>query len=408
MESLEARFDAVQDQLLQVYENDSNTLELCLQYWSLIRRENALYYYARQQGKTRLGLYTVPPTRVSEQKAKDAIKMYLFLESLQKSEFANQRWSLVDTSIETFKAPPENTLKKRGQHVTVIYDQNAMNSMVYTLWNEVYYVDETETWHKTSSDLDYDGIFYIDNQGNKIYYVNFQDDAALYSNSGQWEVHFESKVLSPSVTSSLRVGSTGGQHGTQTGDHARGRSRPSPRSSRDARGRQQRAQSSSRSRSRSRSRSPTKGPHSGGRETRLPSPGRPPGGRRRGTPERERYPGTPTPPTPDQVGGRSTTPKRQASSRLAQLIDAAYDPPVLLLQGAANTLKCFRRRATQAHPHKFLCMSTSWTWVSKTSPLKSGHRMLIAFSNSEQRNCFLASVRLPKGVSAVKGALDGL
>nr|P08346.1 RecName: Full=Probable protein E3 [Bos taurus papillomavirus 4] len=54
MVSLEARFDAVQDQLLQVYENDSNTLELCLQYWALIRRENALYYYARQQGKTRL------------------------------------------------------------------------------------------------------------------------------------------------------------------------------------------------------------------------------------------------------------------------------------------------------------------------------------------------------------------
>lgn len=398
MESLEARFDAVQDLLLQIYESDSNSLEVCLTYWQLIRRENALYYHARQQGKTRLGLYSVPATRISEQKAKDAIKMTLFLESLLQTEFAKEKWSLTDTSLELVMAPPENTFKRKGQHVTVTYDQNANNSMVYTMWGEIIYLDSTDTWHKATSDVDHDGIYYTDAQGEKVYYVHFADDARLYSSTGQWQVQFENKVLSPPVTSSLSSGTAGGRR-PQTGDNAK--SRPSSKSTRDT-GRRARSQSSSRSRSRSRSPSTA---HTGRRETR--SPGRPPGDRRQ-EPEQQRVLGGPPPPTPGEVGKRSRTPTGRSSSRLARLIEEAYDPPVLLLQGAGNTLKCFRRRVTHAHPHKFLCMSTSWTWVSKTSTLKSGHRMLIAFSNSDQRQCFMSTVRLPKGVRAVKGNFDGL
>ncbi|BAJ12075.1 E2 protein [Bos taurus papillomavirus 11] len=402
MASLEARFDAVQESLLQIYESESSSLELCYQYWQLIRKENALYFTARQQGKTRLGLYAVPATRVSEQKAKDAIKMTLYLESLKQTQFATERWTLMDTSSETFMAPPENTFKKRGQHVTVVYDHDANNSMLYTLWTELYYLDTSDTWHKTTSSVDYDGIFYIDIYGTKIYYINFQDDASLYSNSGQWEVHFENKVLSPPVTSSLPVG-TSGRRRAQTGDHAQPGGRKPSQLAGDSR---RRSQSQSSSRSRSRSRSPTKEPHSGRREAGIPGQqqGRPPG-RRRGESPEQRIFGGPSPPTPGQVGGRHRSPSSKPTSRLARLINEAYDPPVLLLQGPANILKCFRRRATQTHGHRFLCMSTSWTWVCKTSPLKSGHRMLIAFTNCDQRKGFLSSVRLPKGVTFVKGSL---
>ncbi|AVX45445.1 E2 protein [Bos taurus papillomavirus 24] len=375
---------------------------MCITYWGLIRKENALLYHARKQGNTRLGIYPVPPASVSEQKAKDAIRMTLFLESLAKSDFANLKWSLMETSHENFMAPPENTFKKRGAHVTVVYDENAMNSMVYTLWKEVFYVDEVDHWHKATSDVDYYGIYYTTHEGTRVYYVQFEDDAARYSNSGRWAVHFETKVLSPPVTSSLSAGSNGGH--AQTGDNAESRYTRSPTKS----SRNSRSGSRTRSVSRSRSRSPAKGSHPRGGETELQTSGRPPGRRRRGTPEPQRYSGGPSPPAPGEVGTRSRTPPRKTASRLAHLIESAYDPPVLLLQGAANTLKCFRRRVTHAHPHKFLCMSTSWTWVSKTSPLKSGNRMLIAFTNSDQRSCFLTSVRLPKGVRAVNGSLDGL
>lgn len=417
MESLEARFDAVQEQLLQIYETESSSLELAITYWSLIRKECALYYHARLQGKTRLGLYPVPATRVSEAKAKDAIKMSLFLESLQKSPFANLKWSLVDTSLENFNAPPANTFKKRGMHVTVIYDSNANNSMVYTSWQDVFYVDEQDTWHKAHSEVDYDGIFYRDAQGNKVYYVHFQDDAALYSTLGQWEVHVENRVLSPPVTSSV-PGGPAHRRRPQAGDNATGYApglpaRPTDSHPDDSRGRRSRPQSpsrpQSRSRSRSRSRTPTQRPRAGRRDSHLfEGPGRPPGERGRGSPSQRTQSRTPSPPTPGEVGSRSTTSARKASSRLAKLIEDAYDPPVLLVQGAQNTLKCFRRRATLSHPHRFLCMSTSWTWVSKTSTLKSGHRMLIAFANSDQRTSFLSHVRLPKGVTCVKGSLDGL
>ncbi|QIH12244.1 E2 [Capra hircus papillomavirus type 2] len=430
MESLEARFDAVQEQLIETYESETNTLDMQIRHWLLIRKEQALYYLARTQGKTRLGLYQVPPTRVSEKKAKDAIKMSLYLQSLRNSPFANQPWSLVDTSLETFMSAPENMFKKRGASVTVVYDKDAANSMMYTLWKELYYLGDDDVWYKTTSEADYDGIFYRDFEGSKVYYVNFSEDAGRYSTLGQWEVLYENQVLSPPVTSSLPGPSGSKPPRPETMDYTAAsetettatrsqppqpaaqrrlvqplqqRQRSNSSISRRARKRQR-----SRSSSLSRSLSPSSGAHSAFLN---PSPRR----------QRDRRPlgqhcrgttggafGESPPPSPELVGSRTQTPSRKASTRVGQLIEEAYDPPILLLQGCANTLKCFRRRTSHSHPHKFLCMSTSWSWVSKTSPLKSGHRMLVAFTSSSQRDIFLATVRLPKGVSWVKGSLDGL
>ncbi|AJG05910.1 E2 protein [Bos taurus papillomavirus 15] len=404
MDSLEARFDALQDQLLEIIERDSNTLEVAIDYWSLLRKENAFYYHARMQGKTRLGLYTVPTARVAEHKAKEAIKISLYLKSLQKSEFANLRWSLVDTSSENFSARPENTFKKKGQHVTVIYDSDSNNSMIYTAWGEIFYVDEEDTWHKAKSDVDYDGISYTDYLGERHVYVNFHDDARLYSTLGQWEVHFENKVLSPPVTSSIPPGPTDRRRPAETGQHPSGlKTGLTARKSSITHSRDSRQRSRSHSRSRSRSRSPTKRPDSRGRGTELQGPRRGRGGGGGGGDF-----GEPSPPSPGQVGERHRSPSRKSASRVAQLIEEAKDPPVLLLEGGANILKCFRRRCTQTHPHRFQCMSTSWTWVSKTSTVKSRHRMLVAFTNCDQRKGFLLNVRLPKGVTAVKGCLDSL
>lgn len=56
-----------------------------------------------------------------------------------------------------------------------------------------------------------------------------------------------------------------------------------------------------------------------------------------------------------------------------------------------------------------MSMSTSFTWVSsETSERLTGSRMLIAFTNEEQRRVFLLTVKLPKGVTFALGNLNEL
>ena len=85
MENLSERFNALQDQLMNIYEAAEHTLETQIAHWTLLRREAVLLYYARQKGITRLGYQPVPTLAVSEAKAKEAIGIMLQLQSLQKS-----------------------------------------------------------------------------------------------------------------------------------------------------------------------------------------------------------------------------------------------------------------------------------------------------------------------------------
>lgn len=431
MATLQARFDAVQEQLLQIYESEENSLDVQLEYWLLLRKEQALYYYARQQGINRLGLFPVPPARVSEKRAKDAIAMSLQLQSLKKSPYGSETWTMTQTSRETFLAEPSNTFKKRPAQATVVYDNDVLNSMLYTVYNDIYYADENDVWYKVHSTVNYDGIYYTDHLGTHHYYVKFADDAYSYSNSGQWQVLYENQVFSAPVTSSTS-GSTGapaaepeaGKNATTTETDSTATRSQQPATATQRRS--VRPVSRSGSRSSSRSRSPQRSPlERSSRSPTCPRESTPARGRRR--PRRRRSLrrrrtsegsategssdggefGGRTPPSPEQVGSRSRTPERRPSSRLAQLISDAYDPPVLIFQGPANILKCWRRRCTQKYYSLFTHMSTTFTWLSG-SGVKSTNRMLAAFASTAQRELFLDTVKTPKGVTWGFGSLDCL
>lgn len=63
MENLSERFNALQDQLMNIYETAKNTLEAQIEHWMLLRREAAMLYVARQKGFLRLGYQPVPPPK---------------------------------------------------------------------------------------------------------------------------------------------------------------------------------------------------------------------------------------------------------------------------------------------------------------------------------------------------------
>lgn len=440
MESLLDRFDAVQEQLLELYERDYKDIDSQIQHWELIRRENILLFYARKKGLARLGLHPVPPLKVSENKAKEAIGMSLQLQSLKRSPYGQEEWSLTDTSAEKFAAPPSGTFKKLPKTVTVMYDKNPMNTMEYTLWSSVYVVNNDDMWQKFVSYVDYEGIYFVDDFMQKVYYVLFSDDAQLFSKCGNWDVQYANQMFSAPVTSST-TGTTGGSQteegnstsrssacssttdGTESqsqSTESRSSARGAPRSNRgdprreeeagNVQGARHRRRSRSRSRSISRSRTRSRSPRRG----RSPRPAESPrsgyrgGGGGGGYPELG-TPGGPAPPTPEQVERGSRTVERGPSSRLTQLIKEAYDPPVLLLKGPGNSLKCWRNRCKVKCKGFYHSMSTIFSWVSTESAERLGDsRMLVAFTDSSQRTDFLHRVKFPKHVTYVFGSLDGL
>ena len=208
METLSERFNVLQDKLMNIYEAAEQTIEAQIAHWQLLRQEAVLLYFARRKGVTRLGYQPVPPLAISEAKAKQAIGMVLQLQSLQKSEFGKEQWTLVDTSIETYKNVPEDHFKKGAIPVEVIYDNQPENANMYTMWNYVYYMDSEDMWHKTTSGVNHIGIYYT--QGTfKHYYVVFADDATRYSATGQWEVKVNKELVFAPVTSSTPPGSPG-------------------------------------------------------------------------------------------------------------------------------------------------------------------------------------------------------
>lgn len=188
MESLVTRLNVVQEQLMGIYEDGTETLQTQIQHWGLLRKEQVLLHAARQQGFNRVGLISVPPLSVTQQNAKRAIEMHLCVQSLALSAFANERWTLSDTSYELYRTPPVGTFKKQGDQVAVYFDGDKDNCMQYVKWMAIYSPDDRGRWHKQTSHCDHRGIYTV-TMGKKDYYVEFSKDAEMYSSSGYWEVH---------------------------------------------------------------------------------------------------------------------------------------------------------------------------------------------------------------------------
>ena len=373
---------------MTLYEEGAKTIDAQLDHWKIIRQQYVLFYYARKEGYKNLGLQVLPTLAVSEYKAKEAIQQTLLLESLKKSRFGNEEWTLSDTSAEITLTPPRNTFKKKPFIVDVWFDHNPENSFPYTNWDFIYFQDEQENWHRASGEVDINGLYFVDSHGDKNYFVIFAGDVERYSNSGQWTVKFKNQTIS-SVDSSQRPLSDISPQGSvsSSGDSF---AEPTTTTSRRNKGEEGLPHSTTPA-------SPDL--RRGQRRRREQQREQPTRGRSKRRREEEQAFGV----TPGQVGRRHHTVSRRHLTRIERLTEEARDPPIILVKGGGNNLKCWRYRITKSN-RLFEQMSTVFRWTGSDF----GHRMLISFRDTEQRTLFLKTTSLPKGCTFALGYLDSL
>lgn len=382
---------------MTLYEKDPVDLSSQIEHYTLLRKEAVLQYYCRKEGYKQLGLQILPQLSVSEHNAKEAIKMVLILKSLAKTQYAGEQWTLRDTSLELFNAAPKNCFKKDGYEVTVWFDNDPENAYPYTNWNSIYYQGDNEEWYKTPGRVDLNGLFYEDNEHVKVYFVLFQEKADLYSKTGQWTVNFKNEQLSSFVGSSSR------RHISPLLSYETSRNGSSSTTTRDPSTNQKILPSNGRGEESE----SEEGPSS---TSRSPARRR----RRRGGEQREsaarpskRQRGGDSVPTAEEVGGTHRSVPSSGLTRLARLQAEARDPELLLINGAANQLKCFRYRCIAKAKHNFMVMSTVWHWVNNDHS-DTHSKLLVAFESNKQRELFLLTTTLPKGCTYCYGHLDCL
>lgn len=385
METLAERLDALQEKLLELYEDNSADLTDQIKHYDLTRRENVLMYYAKQKGLSRLGLQTLPSLRVSETNAKNAIMMGIYLTKLRDSIFGHEPWTLTETSYDLFMTAPQYTFKKGPFVVTVVYDKNDNNSYEYPCWDAIYYLDEYEIWHKTKCSVSAEGLYYRDHTGTNVYFVTFKDDATRFSTTGTWDVYFKNNRLS-SVASPTGWGSS-----LDSSSSSGEPTSPTPRDSAVTPSRRRRKETRQRQR----------------RQDPRPEPTVQRRGRRQGESPLGRRPTGSSWPTAEEVGRRHRSVTGRNLSRLERLQIEARDPPIIIVKGdSSNLLKCWRNRCKK-HSCLYLYFSTIFKWLGGGVKGQK-HRMIISFRDSDQRKAFLATVRLPKGASYAYGSLDSL
>lgn len=383
----------LQEEILSIYEEGANDLHSQIKYWGLVRQENVLLYYARKNGYNRLGLQPTPTPAVSEYHAKQAIHIQILLKSLLKSPYATERWTLPDTSAELLNTAPKDCFKKKGYTVDVWFDHVPSKAFPYTNWKEIYYQDDKEQWHKVEGKVDDNGLYYDEIRGDRVYFVLFGPDAEKYGETGEWTVKYDSTTIVSTSSSSGRTSkATATTATTISNPEQPSTSRYTPPKPQSPRRPQREILVSS-----STEELNVRGGRGGERE-RSPVPKR----RRTESTEPQRS----AVPTPGEVGSRHRSAPRSGVSRLQRLQIEAWDPPLIILKGPANTLKCFRNRQ-KVNSGLFKCTSTVWKWIGD-SPFSENSRMLICFNTVAQRTLFLQTVRLPKHTSYALGSLDSL
>ena len=374
---------------MSLYEEGPTDLQSQIKHWDLERKSNVLLYYARQEGYLSLGLQPTPTLQVSQYRAKEAIHIGILLKSLAKSEFVNERWTLTDTSSQLILTEPQNCFKKGPFQVEVLFDNEEQNMFPYTNWDFIYYQDADDKWHKTEGKVDYNGLYFEEPNGDRTYFKLFEKDAATYGRSGQWTVRFKKTIISAPVTSSSRAfaGSEAGPSAVDSETPEEVRSPPR------------------RSQSKSTTESPTTTVHSR-RRRRGSGEGESTSHKRRRTTTATTTVGAA--PSPGQVGQSHRSVNQHHLSRLARLQAEARDPPIIIVQGGSNALKCWRRRFLLKFGHLCLDSTSVFSWVRNHDTRKLSSRILVAFSNTEQRALFLSSVSVPKTCSVSFGNLNRL
>uniref|UniRef100_A0AAU7E3M8 Regulatory protein E2 n=1 Tax=Mops bat papillomavirus TaxID=3141892 RepID=A0AAU7E3M8_9PAPI len=410
MENLQTRLNSVQDSVLDLIEKDSDDILDQIEYWQLIKEEFLILHAARQRGILRLGLRRVPTLQASETQAKQAIEMILLIQSLASSRYAQENWTRRDLSREMFDAEPQYCFMKGGTHVTVRWDGDKDNQTEYPAWEYIYCQNEAGAWEKLPGYVDYHGLFY--NQDHiRIYYRSFDEEAQKYSHSRYWEVIYKNVFVSsvtPPIHTSTRTPSPEKKKPSKRSLETTPASAESgpPEKRRRGRGRGGGGGGRGRGNLRATAQTPEQAatsstPHRSGGDvadtcpatSRLRSGGRGSGVRGRGG-LRGCLPG--------DVGSVRHTVAKGGRSRVQTLLAEAHDPPLLVIAGAANVLKCLRYRIIKKHHGHFRAISSNFWWAEGEGH-GSGSRMLIAFEDPQQRKAFQNRASLPQSVRTFLG-----
>lgn len=362
MEKLIERLNALQTDLMDIYESDCRDLETCIRKWKLERQENGILFCAKKAGCRNVGMTAVPSSQISEAKTKQCIEMQLHLEGLQNCGFGSEPWTLAETSFERFFCTPTGTFKKNGRHVTVQFSGG--HEQDYVVWGDIY-VYSKHNWTKTTSHVDHKGIYY-DLEGRSEYYVDFQKESnELSGENGTWMITGDNNInfmcsdseqpvsaITEQTQDSQRPSTPGrgdlGSSEAKVPDEADGPWRPWPCNTQAA------------IRRRDGREGPAKRPR-----------GRPPGPR-----------------------GINYGPNQRWT-----LNDNCL--PTLVLKGEPNKLKCLRYRITKDLSKLYLCISSTWHWTGG-SPDKPAH-VTIVFKDREQRARFVEQVRVPPNILCCLG-----
>ncbi|QDY91920.1 E2 [Equus caballus papillomavirus 9] len=407
MERLRKALDAVLEEQMLLYEGGSTCIFEQVKFWQTMRRENCLYHACRQKGLQRVGPLPIPSLAASAARARVAIGMELRLTSLAQSAFAEEPWTMTDTSHETFCAAPTETFKKEGSVVTVTFDGERGNDMWYTKWGRVYYQGLDDTWYVSRSYVDSQGLWYL-REGQQHYYVKFAEDANRYGKHGTWEVKDGNETFyHPLVTST-------------TGDNTEGvpASVCGPCGSPDTPRSPQRRSHLGRRRLASSDCSPQQSKRYCSSQHRGGTPGLPPCEHDPPTPvSGSQGVPSPSPSTPCVQSPGSTAAASIPSlgsplepSDSSERSGPGLSPvgpglpvkgaPFLVLSGKPNQLKCMRYRVRKAHSDLFVGISTTFFWTDTETAGRLGARMLVHFGTEEQCHRFRTTVPLPPGVTA--------
>lgn len=383
---------------MTLIEQESTNIFDHIRYWDSVRQENLLAYYAKSEGYTHLGLQPLPALVVSEYKCKEAMKIKLLLISLSKSSYAHEPWTLSDVSAELINTDPKNCFKKKPFTVTVYFDNNKDNSYPYMCWDYIYYQDEHSKWHKVAGEVDVNGIFFRDIAGDISYFTLFQPDAERYGRTGHWTVKYKHETLFTSIASSTSRAAFEPETREQ-----RPSSHPVPSPKRPRKRKQETDEDTSRESPTStntglrlRRRRVEQGESSTDRPTTT-----------RSTPRRRRS-ANGVAVTPEEVGSGTRSVPREGLSRIQRLQEEARDPELIVFQGGANTLKCFRNKCAGRYADLYTAATTVFYWVNSDKDKTPMGRMLMAFDTQTQRDLFIASVTIPKGCQYCFGNIDCL
>ncbi|AHV82119.1 E2 [Fulmarus glacialis papillomavirus 1] len=412
MEQIHQTLQTVQKEILKLLEEAPSCLSGIRAYWQNIKKEQLLLHAVRHKYRvTTLGYIPVPSLAETEHKAKEAIKVLLILEGLQRSGVSDDGWTLSDfCPLILLQTDPKDYPKRKGVSVTVQFGNDKDNVNDYTIWKDLWVPDEDGTYFNVSGHVDHDGCYYM-SAGEKRYYLCFREEWSKFRTEKdcepQWTVGgLQETPRNRPIKKRTRFCPWDGDGRIASEDEE------GPSTSKQARLETEIAKAKQQKPEDDRDSAPVLSPQtSSPRHIVLPC-GTPPYTKPVGRVNPSSLSPSPPPLTPQ---GTPTRPIQAASpqqhlqqQRLRQLLLQHQSlVPCVLIEGTAEQVKAIRFRIRHHGGYGHTRVSTTWHWTQdarKVSPC----RILIRFETDGERTNFINGFKICSDVKLTRCTFEGL